>query len=233
MPHADPGTINPAGPPRPRFNNRHESFELIDVGGQVRIAYRRPNGQPYPPRVLEAAAIIRDHPCRQIPRLYDVSPAVITAEYLDDFMPVGKAGLTTTQRYRRWFGRAGREGRFSRRVLRDTLRSVRNHFDHFVEQFESLGRYMKQHGLWHDDVIPQNVMWRASDASMRLVDIGAFCPRACIDSGERLPHGRRRTRGVYRLDYTVDVDYIREVFLQDLDPWYIVLLRKFSVGTRQ
>ena len=102
---------------------------------------------------------------------------------------------------------------------------MRDHLDEFIHQLGELGAYFKAHELWHDDVIPQNVMWSSARHAMKLVDVSAWFPRRYLDHGREL-YNDGRTRGVFRRDNTVDTDYVRDVFLQDLAPWVMVMLRK-------
>lgn len=167
------------------------------------------------------------YPCPLIPKVYSITPTRIVAEYLPDHIPLGKIGLTST---RHGIARlTGSPGKFKRFHLRPVLLDLHGHFDLLIDQLRQVASYLQQHGLWHEDVMPQNVMWRPADHSMRLVDIAAFVPRRLLDAG-RPPYIRGRTRGVIRPDYSVDESFARLVFLQDLAPLPIILLRKIGLA---
>lgn len=219
----------PEPAPLPDFNNREASYRLVRRDGELRMLYRRAGGEPYPPEVLEALRVLRDDPAEHLPRIHEVGPAEVVAEYLAGYVPLSKAGITSSR-----FGRRGDPPRrFKRWRLRADQRDMAAHFDDFLRQLETLGGYLRTHGLWHDDVIPQNVMWNRALHRMKLVDICALCPVAAVRAGRRAWYGDRRTRGVYGPDYRLDREYVRQVFLQDLDPWPVVLLRKLGIGTRK
>jgi hypothetical protein len=213
-------------PSLPAFNNRAVTYRLVQDAGRTCILYRRPDDRPYPDDVLEAARVMRDHPCEQLAAIYDVQPTRITAEYLADFVPLSKAGITSARF--NLFGSAPR--RFKRRHIRPEVRDVADHFDSLLSQLRAVGGYFQARGLWHDDVLPQNIMWDRVQHRMKLIDIQAFCPRPCVDAGTRPLYNRGRARGVFRGDYSLDVGYVRSVFLQDLAPWPVILLRKLGIG---
>lgn len=219
-------TICPVSQPDqrlPTFNNRDASYRLVEHRGRTAIAYRRPGGLPYSDQTLEAAAILQANPFVHIPRIYDVQPDCILAEYLEGFGPLSKVGITSpvglfTKRPRR----------FKRWRIRSFLVSAAEHFDLLIQQLEATGQYLKSVNLWHDDVIRQNIMWHPEHKSLRLVDISAFVHRRHVDSGARPPYNQRRGRGVYRLDYSLDLEYIHAKLLQDLEPLPVILLRKLG-----
>lgn len=213
----------------PDFNNRDASYRLITDAGQTRILYRLPNDQPYPPEVLEALRIVQSHACEYLPRIFAIEPRRVVAEYLDGYVPLSKAGITSTR-----FAPQGQPPRrFKRWRLRADQRDMAENFATFIVQLEALGSYFQTYGLWHDDVIPQNVMWHRSHHRLKLIDICALCPVAWVRDGRRAYYGDGRTRGVYSPDYRVNRDYVRAVFLQDLDPWPVILLRKLGIGIRK
>ena len=224
--------VNGTDPSRPRFNNCYRSFDLVERGGQVLIRYRLPGGRRYPAHVLEALGVLREHPCPHIVRIHDIRPDAILAEYLPEHVPLGKVRVTSTQ-FRSIYLRAKHRGRFRRWRLLGDLRDVREHFDAFLSQWRGVGRYLREHGLWHDDLMPNNVMWRRADHTFRIVDIAAFVPYRLIVGGEHPLYILGRPRGVFRLDYSLDDEYLRDIFLQDLDPWPRVLIRKCTPRGRR
>jgi len=213
----------------PAFNNRQASYRLIEWDGRKCIVYRLPGDQPYAEEVIEALRITQKHPCEFFPSIFDIEPRQIIAEYLDGYVPLSKAGVTSV-RYR-LLGRKPK--RFKRHRLRADLQDMATHFDAFVEQLQALGTYLRRHGLWHDDVIPQNVMWNRTIHRMKLIDISALCPFEYVRNGRRNFYGDGRTAGVYQADHRVNRQYIQNVFLQDLDPLPVVLLRKLGIGIRK
>jgi hypothetical protein len=215
--------------PLPDFNNRQASYRLVERDGRTCIAYRLPDDRPYPTEVLEALRVIRDQPCEQLPRIFEIEPARVIAEYLEGYVTLSKAGVTSTR-----FNLVGNKPRrFKRWRLRADQRDMSRHFESFIDQLRALGDYLREHGLWHDDVIPQNVMWNRTLHRMKLIDICAFCPVEHVRDGRRAWYGDGRTRGVYNAECRVNRDYVREVFLQDLAPWPVVLLRKLGIGIRK
>lgn len=198
----------------PAFDHRRASYRLVLRDGRPCIAYRQPDDRPYPPEVIEVLAVIRDHPCEQLPRIHEIAPEQVVAEYLDGYVPLSKAGVTSTR-----FNLVGKEPRrFKRWCLRADQKEVARHFEPFIQQLQTLGDYFRERGLWHDDVIPQNVMWNRRLHRMKLIDICAFCPLSWVKDGRRAWYGHGRTRGVFDADCRVNRLYLREVFLQDLAP---------------
>ena len=213
----------------PDFNNREGCYRLITHGGQTRILYRLTDDRPYPPEVLKALRIVQSQPCEYLPRIFAVEPRQVIAEYLADYVPLSKAGVTSSR-----FAPPGRPPRrFKRWRLRADQQDVAEHWAAFLTQLESLGSYLQTHDLWHDDVIPQNIMWQRASHRMKLIDICALCPAAWVRDGRRAYYGDGRTRGVYDPNYQVNREYVQWVFLQDLDPWPVIVLRKLGIGIRK
>jgi hypothetical protein len=173
--------------------------------------------------------VIQAHPCEQLARVYAVEPRRVIAEYLEGYVPLSKAGVTSS----RFVAPGQPPQRFKRGRLRPDQRDMAEHLDSFLAQLDALGVYLRDHGLWHDDVIPQNAMWHRGIHRFKLIDISAFCPVAWVRDGRRAYYGDGRTRGVYEPDYRVNRAYVRSVFLQDLDPWPLVLLRRLGLGIRK
>lgn len=215
--------------PMPDFNNRDASYRLVTHNGQTRILYRQPDDRPYPPEVLEALQIVHSHGCEYLPQIYSVEPTQVIAEYLAGYVPLSKAGITSS----RFTPKGQPPRRFKRWRLRPDQRDMAAHFASFITQLEELGSYFQARGLWHDDVIPQNVMWNLVRHQMKLIDICALCPVEWVRDGRRAYYGDGRTNGVYHRDYQVNREYVRSVFLQDLAPWPLVLLRKLGIGVKK
>lgn len=214
---------------QPAFNNRHANYRLIKHDGENRIVYRLPDDGPYPEAIIEALRIIIKNPCPHLPTLFDIQPNQVIAEYLDGYVPLSKAGVTSAQY--NLFGQTPR--RFKRWRIRKDQQDMANHFDSFIVQLQTLAAYFKEHGLWHGDVIPQNVMWNRHTHHMKLIDICALCPIQYVKDGARDYYDDGRTAGVYLRDYAVDRQYVRDVFLQDLAPWPAVMMRKLGFGIKK
>lgn len=214
---------------QPAFNNRQATYKTIRKSGETLIVYRQPGEKPYPKEVRRALQVVKQNPCKHLPIIYEIEPNRIIAEYLNSYVPLAKAGITSAQY--NLFGDTPR--RFKRWRIRRDQEDMSVHFESFLDQLRQLGSYLREHSLWHSDVIPQNVMWNRHTHHLKLVDICAMCPIDSVMKAEQPYYGHGRTEGVYRKDYSLNQEYVSDVFLQDLAPWPIVMLRKMGIGIKK